>query len=69
MIDETALYERTELPKPYCLLSCQAVSRMIRRGDLPRPIKIGQRNFWRGKDILDHVENLQPKRAPKALAA
>jgi hypothetical protein len=68
-IDQDALYGRSELPAPYNRFSCQVVSRMIRRGHLPRPIKIGARNYWRGADLVAHMQNLPPKKAPKEWAA
>lgn len=45
------------------LTSAGTAGRAVARGDLPRPIKIGQRHLWKWAEVESHIDlMLEPVR-------
>jgi hypothetical protein len=63
-LDPNLLYEHRDLPKPYCDYDLRSVKRLVRKGEFPQYIPIGRRDFWRGADLITHIQSLVPHDRP-----
>jgi len=44
-------------------ISCREVYRVVSRGELPHPVKIGTRSLWCASEVFAYIEKLKGKRS------
>lgn len=60
---QAAHYETRLIPTNQLPFSRMSAWRMVKEGVFPKPLKIGNRNYWRSDEIQEWIEEKSAERA------